>query len=150
MKINFVVTITADAMTRLRFSTNQLNVGEIQGVGGSDELWDWLNEHGIQHKDVILTVVAGESTEDRLIADAVRVLNNHVNEVIFGAEQGLFDDRVYFYATVQYGGLVRYEISNGTIFYRTDSHDTYTYSEAKKIFNHCVDNGFYNIKDYHE
>jgi hypothetical protein len=134
MKIEFIVELKDRNAEKLR-------VGYKQDVGGADELWDYLHEKNIQENDVFLITVAGESTEDRAIANSVRVLHAFdVKNIIFKIDERTNTRKnilVYFTANVEAGKLVRYEISD-----RNDSLIAYTYSDAKAVFDLCLKKGF--------
>lgn len=139
MKIEFNVTLSGHAMTKLKVNTNKLIVGYQQDVGGADELWDWLNEKGIQADDVLLITVVGESTQDRAISDALRTMHaNNINHITFKVDQRKNKSAlVHFTAAVEAGNLVRYEISD-----HNDSMVTYTYSDAQKVFDRYMKHGW--------
>lgn len=143
MKINFVVTLTSSVMDRLKLTTNRLVVGNDQEVGGTDELWDYLNEQDIQYDDVLLIVPENETSDDRIVADAVRLLKSRGMDVILGLDQDISGVDVVLVASVMYGNLVEYQISDAGPGDRSNSYDTYTYAQAKKIFDDCLNRGYF-------
>ena len=143
MKIDFVVTLTPAVMDRLKLTTNRLVVGNDQEVGGTDELWCYLNEQGIQYEDVLLITPSKESSDDRIVADAVRVLDSKgVLDIVLGVDE---DEDVFIIASVMHGGLVEYQVSDGLPGKRSNSYDTYSYTEAKKIFDRCANEGYWPL-----
>jgi hypothetical protein len=144
MKVEFTVTLKPEAVDRLKLNTNTMRVGNDQEVGGSDELWDYLNEQGVQYSDVLLIVNTNETPEDRIVADAVRLLDSQgVLDIILGVDQDTEATDTFFVASVMHGNLVEYQVSNGKPGFRSNSYDTYSYTEAKNIFDRCVDEGYY-------
>lgn len=133
MKIEFIVTLAPIAMERLKLTSNLLMVGNNQEVGGSDELWDYLNEQGIQPEDVLVIAPSHQSSHDRIIDDAIRTLDSKgVVDIILDVDQ---ETNTFLIASVMHGSLVEYQISDGPPGFRSNSQDTYFYTEAENMFD---------------
>jgi len=134
----FVVTLDPSAAQRLGRTDNRL----IEEAGGSVDLWEQLEEMGLAHEDVVFINLEGESGENRIICNAVRELEQvGCHDVYLAVDP---DASVYLLASVQHGGLIEFQVSDGPAGDRGTSYDCYEFTEAKRIFDEVVEKGWKN------
>ncbi len=131
----FVITLAPEAVQRLGRSTNRFK----QKAGGTDDLWVELPE--LEHDDVLLITIDGESEDERVIGDAIRTLEGKgIIDQVFGVHH--HNPEVYLVASVMHGGLIEYQVSDGPPCDRGNSFDCYEYKEARRLFDNIVEKGW--------
>lgn len=116
-----------------------MEVCDPDNCAGATDLLDHLHDLGILSEDILYVEPEGISDEDREINDMVRRLESKDIFPVFDVDDV---DEVYIVPAVLEGGLVEYQVSDGLPEYRSTSIDVYSYSEAKRIFDHLSQLGW--------
>ena len=141
MNIAWEVVLKPESVQRLSLTTNILRINDPLNCGGYQDLLDYLaDEKQIDSQDILVIRTDGLSMEDQKYNNAFSNLFETLTDLPEITTEQSFN--VLLIVSPLGHGVVEYQVSDGFAGERNDSLDTFSYSEALRLFNDVRNKGW--------